>query len=86
MVCTVYPPPNYDVVLLSLLLISYCILLAADIPGNFHLVLVNDSLEKAYIRLRDFILSDMETASPTSAGKLHAFSSDCCARVRLTVH
>lgn len=43
---------------------------AAEVPGNFHLVLVNDSLEKAYTRLRDFILSDMETASPSSAGKL----------------
>lgn len=39
----------------------------AEIPGNFHLVLVNDSLEKAYIRLRDFILSDMEAVSPSSA-------------------
>lgn len=41
----------------------------ADIPDNFHMVLINDNLEKAYIRLRDFILKEInpDTSSPSSA-------------------
>lgn len=31
-----------------------------ETPGNFHLVLLNDNLEKAYSRLRDFVLKELE--------------------------
>ncbi|KAE8739120.1 hypothetical protein FOCC_FOCC015380, partial [Frankliniella occidentalis] len=39
----------------------------ADIPGNFDLVFVNDNLEKAYARFRDFILGEEKKGSPSSA-------------------
>lgn len=28
--------------------------------GNFHLILVNDSLDKAYNRLKEFVIKELE--------------------------
>ncbi|XP_018900325.1 guanylate kinase [Bemisia tabaci] len=30
-----------------------------DTPGNFHLVIINDNLEKSYAKLRDFVLAEL---------------------------
>lgn len=37
-----------------------------ETPGNFHLVLLNDNLEKAYGRLRDFVLKELEKREVTN--------------------
>lgn len=32
--------------------------ISGETPGNFHLILVNDSLEKSYATFRDFVLQN----------------------------
>lgn len=31
-------------------------------PGNFHILIINDNIDKAYMELRDFIGKNMDNA------------------------
>lgn len=33
---------------------------SGETPGNFHVVIENDNVDKAYVQLRDFICSQID--------------------------
>lgn len=46
---------------MSIYIQDVLILLPGQEPGNFHVIIVNDNLDKAYSELRDFISQNLNT-------------------------
>ncbi|XP_038207667.1 guanylate kinase isoform X1 [Zerene cesonia] len=60
-------------------------------PGNFHIVILNDSLDKAYAELRDFIIKNADNVVednarliPCEENKCVHFSSYCDVRTHMS--